>query len=151
MQVAKTSSVSDRRIDMNYLLVIGAPRSGTTLLATMIGRHTEVGMLNEDTRGKAFRRVLGKSITGNKLCVPNQIQMKRKSVFALRLFKKLGLMAESPRSEYAIEDYLQLPNLKIIAILRDPFLTNSPSLSPRKISASVRTSIPCSSRRERSK
>ena len=40
--------------DRPYLLLIGAPRSGTTLLATMIGRHTDVGMLNEDVSGRGI-------------------------------------------------------------------------------------------------
>jgi hypothetical protein len=83
----------------------------------MIGRHTEVGMVNEDVRG--IGRVLGKQVTGNKLCVPNQIRLKRKSFFGSRLLKKLGIIAESPRSKYSIIEYLAFPRLKVVAIIRD--------------------------------
>jgi len=101
-----------------HLLLIGAPRSGTTLLATMIGRHTEVGMVNEDVTGRGIRKVLGKQISGNKLCVPNQIRLARRHFFAATALKKLGLVAEAPKSKYSIQDYLDLPNLKLIAIIR---------------------------------
>ena len=102
-----------------HLLLIGAPRSGTTLLATMIGRHTEVGMVNEDVTGQGIRKVLGKQLTGNKLCVPNQIRLARRHFFAAKALKSLGLVTEAPKSKYSIHDYLDLPNLKLVAIIRD--------------------------------
>ena len=102
-----------------YLLLIGAPRSGTTLLATMIGRHTDVGMLNEDVSGRGFGKILGKQVRGTKLCVPNQIRLSHRSFFGRRFLKKMGLVAEAPKSKYCIRDYLELPNLKILAIIRD--------------------------------
>ncbi|GEM_PF-964634 len=102
-----------------HLLLIGAPRSGTTLLATMIGRHTDVGMVNEDVTGQSIRKVLGKQLTGNKLCVPNQIRLERRHFFAAKALKSLGVVAEAPKSKYSIRDYLDLPNLKLIAIIRD--------------------------------
>ena len=101
-----------------YLLLIGAPRSGTTLLAAMIGRHTDVGMLNEDV-GRGFRKIMSKPLTGNKLCVPNQIRMSRRGLSRFRWLKKLGLVHEAPKSRFCIEDYLELPNLKVVAIIRD--------------------------------
>lgn len=109
----------DRLPNQRYLLLIGAPRSGTTLLATMIGRHAEVGMVNEDVSGKALVKVLGKPVTGNKLCVPNQIQLGRRGGRFPTLLRKLGVIAESPRSRYCILDYLELSNLKLVAILRN--------------------------------
>lgn len=105
--------------DRCHVLLIGAPRSGTTLLASMIARHSEVSMINEDVTGRVLRKLLGRSVTGNKLCVPNQIQLDRKSGFGSRLLKNLGLIREAPRSKYSITDYLELPNLKVIAIMRD--------------------------------
>jgi hypothetical protein len=101
-----------------YLLLIGAPRSGTTLLAAMIGRHTDVGMLNEDV-GRAFRKIISKPLTGNKLCVPNQIRMSRQGLRRFRWLKKLGFAREAPKSQFCIEDYLEVPNLKVVAIIRD--------------------------------
>lgn len=101
-----------------HVLVIGAPRSGTTLLATMIGSHSQVGMINEDVTARGLRKVLGRAITGNKLCVPNQIQLEQRSRFGRRWLKKIGIVREAPRSLYSITDYLSLPNLKVIAIVR---------------------------------
>lgn len=109
----------DRSEPQRRLLVIGAPRSGTTLLATMIGRHTEIGMLNEDTTGKGVMRILGKKVAGNKLCIPNQIQLKRANRLAIPLFKKFGFIREFPKSRYSIEEYLRFSNLKIVAIVRN--------------------------------
>lgn len=105
-------------METGHLLILGAPRSGTTLLATMIGRHTEIGILNED-RGWTMRRILGKSIVGNKRCIPNQIEMKKRSVLHLRLFKAIGWAKEYQSSEYSIEDYLSLPEIRIIGLIRD--------------------------------
>ena len=105
-------------METSQLLILGAPRSGTTLLATMIGRHTEIGVLNED-RGWAMRRILGKSVVGNKRCIPNQIEMKKRSVFHLRLFKTIGWAKEYQSSEHCIEDYLALPRIRIIGLIRD--------------------------------
>ena len=85
----------------------------------MVGRHGDIGMINEDVTGRGMRTLLGRRLTGNKLCVPNQIRLKRKSFFASRLLKKLGIIAESPRSKYSITEYLDRPNLKVVAIIRD--------------------------------
>lgn len=102
-----------------HVLLIGAPRTGTTLLATMVGRHTEVGIVNEDVTGRGIDAVLGKQLTGNKLCVPNQIRLNRRSFAGERFLKRLGFVAEAPKSRYSIRDYLELPNLKVLAIIRD--------------------------------
>jgi Sulfotransferase family len=105
--------------DRPYLLLIGAPRSGTTLLATMIGRHTDVGMLNEDVSGRGIGIILGKRVSGNKLCIPNQIALSGRNFLGRRFLKNIGLVAEAPKSKYCIRDYLELPNMKILAIIRD--------------------------------
>lgn len=101
----------------SHLLIIGAPRSGTTLLAAMIGRHTEVGILNED-KGWAMKSVIGRQIVGNKRCVPNQIELEKRGIFHFRMLKTLGIAKEYQSSKYSIKDYLALPRLKIIAIVR---------------------------------
>jgi len=102
-----------------HILLIGAPRSGTTLLATMIGSHSDIGMVNEDVNIRALGRVLGKRFTGVKLCVPNQIRLEKKSFFGSGILKKWGFIAESPKSYFSIKEYLAIPNLKVIAIIRD--------------------------------
>lgn len=106
-----------------HLLLIGAPRSGTTLLASMIGRHPDVGMLNEDVTGMWLTKVLGKPWTGNKLCVPNQIQLRPRGLLARRIFKRLGIVREAPRSALCLLDYLARPEVRVIAIVRDGHAT----------------------------
>lgn len=105
-------------MEHRHLLIIGAPRTGTTLLATMISRHTEIAVLNED-KGWTMRKLLGKSIVGNKRCIPNQIELKRRSKLYIRLWKKIGVAKEYQSSQYSIEDYLTLPHIKVIGIIRD--------------------------------
>ena len=85
----------------------------------MIGRHTEVGIVNEDITGRGVASVLGKQVTGNKLCVPNQIRLNGRPFFGQRLLKNIGLVSEAPKSQYCIRDYLELPNVKVLAIIRD--------------------------------
>jgi Sulfotransferase family len=104
-------------VEPSYLLIIGAPRSGTTLLATMISRHTEIAILNED-KGWGMRQLLGKTIVGNKRCVPNQIELKKPSRLHFRFLKTIGLAKEYQSSEFSIEDYLSLPNIKVIGLIR---------------------------------
>jgi hypothetical protein len=110
---------SMRSMTLKHLLVIGPPRSGTTLLTTMIGRHSEVAMLNED-REWAMRKIVGKQVVGNKRCIPNQIELGKKNRSALRLFKNLGLTDEYQSSRYSIQDYLGLPDIRIVGLTREP-------------------------------
>jgi hypothetical protein len=105
-------------VERRHLLIIGAPRTGTTLLATMISRHTEIGVLNED-KGWSMRKLLGKPLVGNKRCIPNQIELKRPRKLHIRLWKKIGLAKEYQSSQFCIEDYLTLPHIKIIGIIRE--------------------------------
>lgn len=101
-----------------YLLILGSPRSGTTLLASMIGAHSEVAMLIED-KHFAIRKLTSKKISGNKLCVPNQVDLgKRATTFSLFMKKKFNIESY-PTSKYNIEDYINLKDLKIINIVRD--------------------------------
>ena len=105
-------------MEVTNLLLLGAPRSGTTLLATMLSRHSEIVVLNED-RGWAMRRVLGKPVVGNKRCVPNQIEMRKRPILHFRFLKSMGLAMEYQSSQFGIEDYLKLPNLKVIGLIRN--------------------------------
>src|SRR5919106_864036 len=105
-------------VELSHLLILGAPRSGTTLLATMISRHTEIAIMNED-KGWGMRQILGKKFVGNKRCVPNQIELKKPSWLHFRFLKTIGLAKEYQSSKFSIEDYLTLPNIRVIAIIRD--------------------------------
>lgn len=84
----------------------------------MIGRHADIGVLNEDD-GWMMRRIVGKRVVGNKRCIPNQIEIKRRGMLKLRLWKNIGLMKEYQSSQFSIEDYLTLPGIKIIGIIRN--------------------------------
>lgn len=108
------------------LLVVGAPRSGTTLLAAMIGRHSEVAMLSEHF-GSAVKDVISKPIVGNKLCIPNQIEINAKrsrwvNLLPPRLFHLLHryeYFQYRPEGQVSIIDYIQWGPLKIVGIVRD--------------------------------
>jgi hypothetical protein len=101
-----------------YLLIVGAPRSGTTLLASMIGMHSDVAMLIED-RWFSIKKLTGKKVLANKLCIPIQLDFTKRATYFTRLMKKLGWYQNYPASKYNMEDYLQLEGLKIIALIRD--------------------------------
>jgi len=89
-----------------HLLILGAPRSGTTLLAAMIGCHDDIGLLVEAKR-MAFTEIVGKAVVGNKLCVPNQIEFEANWDRRVSRFSKA-----------ALEKYLALPNFKLVLIVR---------------------------------
>ena len=100
------------------LLVLGAPRSGTTLLAACLGRHSDVSMLNEDF-GRAVRKLVGTRVVGNKLCVPNQIEWAQRGHPWLRELRKHGIREDEPLSAFSVRDYLSWPNARVVGIVRD--------------------------------
>lgn len=106
------------------LLILGAARSGTTLLAAMLASHSQVGVLFEDTWGGAGR-ILAKRYKGVKLCIPNQIELQyRWSILDLVLaripkLKTMPPLFKTATSKYSITDYLSNDQLKIVAIIRD--------------------------------
>lgn len=106
------------------LLILGAARSGTTLLAAMLASHSQIGVLFEDLWGGAGR-ILVKRYKGVKLCIPNQIELRyRWSILDLLIARipKLNTMPplfKTATSKYSIADYLLNDELKIVAIIRD--------------------------------
>ncbi|MGB0749422.1 MAG: hypothetical protein ACPGO3_11815 [Magnetospiraceae bacterium] len=106
------------------LLLLGAPRTGTTLLATALGAHRDIAMLDEDFHGAPARLVGGK-LPGVKLCVPNQVHLTQRwrGLYKLARFngflrKRIGYRL--PRSRLSIADYDQAFDLRIVCILREP-------------------------------
>lgn len=95
-----------KQSNRRHLLILGAPRSGTTLLAAMIGCHDDIGLLVESKR-MAFTEIAGKAVVGNKLCVPNQIEFEANWDQRVSRFSKVPL-----------EKYLALPNFKLVLIVR---------------------------------
>lgn len=109
-----------------HILVLGASKSGTTLLATSLGCHTDICMLDEDMRG-TFSRIVGNKIKGVKLCLPNQVELTRKwnPIYSIGrtngFFRKSLFMNKIPRSPISLRDYKEeFRNLKIVGIIRDP-------------------------------
>jgi hypothetical protein len=121
-----------------YVLLLGAPRSGTTLLSSVLGAHPDCAILFEDFFDRS-RIVVGKRIKGNKLVTPNQIELtysgspgRRKPmiivgqilyrlVSELPWFKSVQAISFGVHSVKSIRDYQdEYKTLKIIAVLRDP-------------------------------
>jgi hypothetical protein len=94
---------SERR----HLLILGAARSGTTLLSAMIGRHDEIGLMTEEKRF-GFMKIMSKPVIGTKLCVPNQIE-----------FEDQLSRGVSTLSKYPLEEYFKLRDLKMVLIVRN--------------------------------
>ncbi len=112
--------------NVSPLLILGAQRSGTTLLASMLGRHSEINMLFESTSNEVFR-LIGKKYQGNKLCLARQIDWEQRSnkfVFlANRIINghffgdKYQVRRVGPTSRLSIKDYIQKKS-KIVWIRR---------------------------------
>ena len=56
------------------LIVVGCQRSGTTLLASMLGRHPEICMINEPDKTEVFK-LLGKTYQAGKFTTPRDIRL----------------------------------------------------------------------------
>ncbi|MCD6234759.1 MAG: sulfotransferase [Candidatus Marinimicrobia bacterium] len=108
----------DSQADRTHVLILGAPRSGTSILASLIGAHPDIALCSEDF-SNTWTTAIGKPVVGNKLCVPNQIQLTAKKNLITELLKRLGVWKRFPLSYYSVKDYLKIPNLKIIFIIRD--------------------------------
>jgi len=102
----------------------------------MLGCHRDVAILNEDPNCSEFG-VLSKKVSGNKLCVPNQIEMIHdwKMFMVDRLIKSYldctypirrrldinALVSGELKARYSITDYItKLDNLHILALIRSP-------------------------------
>tara|TARA_B100000902_G_C27230913_1_gene874761 strand:+ start:278 stop:886 length:609 start_codon:yes stop_codon:yes gene_type:complete len=100
---------------MKLFVIIGLQRTGTTLLASMLGRHSEINMLFESVT-KDSLKLIGKEWNGNKLLAYRQIRERQRSSrwghFINRVvnfdFKKENrhhLVRIYPTSKMSIEDY----------------------------------------------
>lgn len=113
------------RMARQHILVLGAPRSGTTLLAALIGNHPDIAILHEVDRPEELK-ILGKAVVGNKLCISYNIDLERRCNPVLRLayrFYPIGFWAHEhgyPFHHWSIRRYLaEVPDLQIFATLRD--------------------------------
>lgn len=106
------------------LLITGCNRSGTTLLASMIGRHKEVAVLNEDYFD-GVTNILSKQWSAVKAPIPNILYNKKNNLI-ITLFKRKLLRITKHFNfiyklrglyNYSIKDFLN--DGKIIFISRD--------------------------------
>lgn len=138
------------------LLVVGCQRSGTTLLASMLGGHSEINMLIESTNKEVFK-LAGKKYSGNKLILYRQIRInQRASKFGhlINRFVNLdfGITSKKihphklyPTSDLSIQDYID-KKAKIITIIRDESevinsITSRTSLSEKQAKYEYKKSL----------
>ena len=109
------------------LLLLGCQRSGTTLLAAMLGGHSEINMLFESVTKDTFR-LIGKRYNGNKLLAYRQIRMNQRAsrfghlinrIVNLNLGKapKPHKLRPFPTGRLTLQDYIDR-EAKIITIVR---------------------------------
>ncbi len=100
---------------MKLFVIIGLQRTGTTLLASMLGRHPDINMLFESVN-KDSLKLIGKKWNGNKLLAYRQIRNKQRSSrfghlinrivnFDFKKKNKHHLIRPFPISNMSIEDY----------------------------------------------
>jgi len=120
---------NNKKLTNKLLLILGCQRSGTTLLASMLGRHSEVNMLFESTTDDVLK-LIGKKYNGNKLLPWRQIRKTQKSSKLGYLINRIvnfdfGLTNQEhhnirvfPTSDLSISDYKNKKAL-FITITRD--------------------------------
>jgi hypothetical protein len=112
-------------MEKEKIMVLGASRGGTTILAATLGSHSRVAMLDEDLSG-AFVRITGNKIPAVKLCVPNQIEFEKRWSPLYRLglmngfFRKSAFMNRIPKSPRSIADYHAQGGIRPVCVLRHP-------------------------------
>ena len=105
-------------------IMVGAPRTGTTLLANVLGAHPRIAMFDEEFHG-AVRFLIGNKIPAVKLCTPSQIQHTKKWQPYFKLVQKNGFLRKRfrhrlIRSRLSAVDYNSIFDAKFLVILRDP-------------------------------
>ena len=99
-----------------FILVTGIMHSGTSIVASMIGAHSEVNMLCEEPTN-AITRLYGKKYAGNKLCWFTQIRPKMRANKLIYLLRRIvGNIL--PISQLSLQDYIDM-GAKIILVTRD--------------------------------
>jgi hypothetical protein len=106
------------------IVVLGAPRSGTTLLANVVGAHPRIAMMFEELHGGAFR-VIGGKIPGVKLCTPNQVDLDRRfgplnRVIGLSGWLRKNVGYRMPSSRVSLRDMMAVADLHLLCLIRDP-------------------------------
>jgi len=106
------------------LLVLGAPRSGTTLIASALGAHPAIAMLLEEWNGAMFRMSWGK-LPAVKLVMPEQIQLAHRGHRLYNLAMRSSWVRRRlghrlPRSRLSLRDMATRGEMAVVCVLRDP-------------------------------
>lgn len=99
------------------VLILGPPRSGTTLLAGMLACSPAISVLNEELTG-AVRRAIGPKIAAVKLCVPIQATLRKDRSLRRRVERRLRTVVGLPLTDWAIEDYVGWDETALVLIVR---------------------------------
>jgi hypothetical protein len=111
---------------MKKLYIFGVQRSGTSLLAGLLGGHPSINMLTQSTSGDQSR-LTGKIYQGNKLCVNHDVRWAQKSSRIRNflyyktnwIFKRLKKYhALRPSARFTVQDLLK-EECKVVIITRD--------------------------------
>lgn len=115
-----------------HLLILGTPRSGTTLLTCMVGAHPNCIMMSECFSAEEHKIVSPAKVLGNKLCVPNQIQFSHppprvswrrlpyRAMRALGNFIPGYASARLPLGRISIQEYVREREARLLFIVRAP-------------------------------
>ncbi len=120
------SALEERKLQ--FVVILGHQRSGSSLLAAMLGKHPDVGMLYEAYTFDFFK-LYGKPIAANKLLVPHQIHHSRKGKASSRILafiiSRIPLLNRwfrmkyfIPNTHYSLED-LKSIGARFIVLQRD--------------------------------
>lgn len=104
---------------MKKLLILGCRRSGTTLLASLLGAHSDINMLDE-VYDKSFEKLIGKKYQGMKMVIPRIAWNKRTWTLKRKIWKVLNnkINIIDRVSAYSVQDFINM-DAKIIFISRD--------------------------------
>lgn len=128
------------------LLVLGVQRSGTTLLAAMLGRHSEINMLFESTT-KDAERLIGKRYRGNKLLTGRQIHPTRRASKFGHLVNRLANLDLNPfRPRYHFRRPFPLSSLSIADYLERDALVVGIERREQDVVSSIVARTPMSER-----
>lgn len=105
------------------LLITGAARSGTSLLASLLGGHSQINMLSESFT-EDINKLAGKKYAGNKLCIWYQIRWTRATRWGYLLNRLANFGSDvlksrpAPVSRLSLQDYIDM-DARIIIIQRN--------------------------------
>ncbi len=102
------------------LLITGCHRSGTSLLASMVGAHKDIALVNEDYYD-SYTRIFSKKYIGTKAVIPTILMFKKRSKISISLYRKFEKYISPLRKGHVIGmcNYSMNDFDKIIFISRD--------------------------------